>query len=163
MILEYLNKPISGGKITVDNELMELKELINQKEIEIKECNQTIEDDYSKLELLTDEMNDLQRAYNKLLYKDINISSNTYYHFKTDEYGYHGNKEILISIDKVDDYDVLYRKFIIKDDDGDEYFYIEKKHCDPIDFITDLKEGNFVEINKDKAQSLLNSFLVLGI
>ena len=140
-------------------DIKELKKAIDEKKQAINEYENKIDKLFEDKDILEQEYYDLERQFNRLIYKEVNIKVNSYYHFKTDEYGYHGKKEILICVDKIVDDDIWYREFIIKDDDGDEYFYIEKRHGDLIDFIANLKENNYIEINKDEAQIILDSFL----
>lgn len=140
-------------------DIKELKKAIDEKKQTINEYENKIYKLFDDKEILEQEYYDLERQYNRLIYKEVNIKANSYFHFKTEEYGYHGKKEILICVDKIVDEDIWYREFIIKDDDGDEYFYIEKRHGDLIDFIANLKENNYIEINKDEAQIILDSFL----
>ena len=139
-------------------DIKELKKAIDEKKQAINEYENKIDKLFEDKDILEQEYYDLERQFNRLIYKEVNIKVNSYYHFKTEEYGYHGKKEILIYVDKIVDEDIWYREFIIKDDDGDEYFYIEKRHGDLIDFIKMIKE-DFIEIDKDKAQALLDSFL----
>lgn len=139
-------------------DIKELKKAMDEKKQAINEYENKIDKLFEDKDILEQEYYDLERQFNRLIYKEVNIKVNSYYHFKTDEYGYHGKKEILICVDKIVDEDIWYREFIIKDDDGDEYFYIEKRHGDLIDFIKMIKE-DFIEIDKDKAQALLDSFL----
>ena len=139
-------------------DIKELKKAMNEKKQAINEYENKIDKLFEDKDILEQEYYDLERQFNKLIYKEVNIKVNSYYHFKTEEYGYHDKKEILICVDKIVDEDIWYREFIIKDDDGDEYFYIERRHNDLIDFIKMIKE-KFIEIDKDKAQTLLNSFL----
>lgn len=139
-------------------DIKELKKAMDEKKQAINEYENKIDKLFEDKDILEQEYYDLERQFNRLIYKEVNIKVNSYYHFKTDEYGYHGKKEILICVDKIVDEDIWYREFIIKDDDGDEYFYIERRHNDLIDFIKMIKE-KFIEIDKDKAQALLNSFL----
>lgn len=140
-------------------DIKELKKSIDEKKQAINEYENKIDKLFEDKDILEQEYYDLERQFNRLIYKEVNIKVNSYYHFKTEEYGYHGKKEILICVDKIVDEDIWYREFIIKDDDGDEYFYIEKRHGDLIDFIANLKENNYIEINKDEAQIILDSFL----
>lgn len=140
-------------------DIKELKKAIDEKKQAINEYENKIDKLFEDKDILEQEYYDLERQFNRLIYKEVNIKVNSYYHFKTEEYGYHGKKEILICVDKIVDEDIWYREFIIKDDDGDEYFYIEKKYGDLIDFIANLKENNYIEINKDEAQIILDSFL----
>lgn len=140
-------------------DIKELKKAIDEKKQAINEYENKIDKLFEDKDILEQEYYDLERQFNRLIYKEVNIKVNSYYHFKTEEYGYHGKKEILICVDKIVDDDIWYREFIIKDDDGDEYFYIEKRHGDLIDFIANLKENNYIEINKDEAQIILDSFL----
>lgn len=140
-------------------DIKELKKAIDEKKQAINEYENKIDKLFEDKDILEQEYYDLERQFNRLIYKEVNIKVNSYYHFKTEEYGYHGKKEILICVDKIVDEDIWYREFIIKDDDGDEYFYIEKRHGDLIDFIANLKENNYIEINKDEAQIILDSFL----
>lgn len=139
-------------------DIKELKKAIDEKKQAINEYENKIDKLFEDKDILEQEYYDLERQFNRLIYKEVNIKVNSYYHFKTEEYGYHGKKEILICVDKIVDEDIWYREFIIKDDDGDEYFYIERRHGDLIDFIKKIKE-DFIEIDKDKAQVLLDSFL----
>lgn len=140
-------------------DIKELKKAMDEKKQAINEYENKIDKLFEDKDILEQEYYDLERQFNRLIYKEVNIKVNSYYHFKTEEYGYHGKKEILICVDKIVDEDIWYREFIIKDDDGDEYFYIEKRHGDLIDFIANLKENNYIEINKDEAQIILDSFL----
>lgn len=140
-------------------DIKELKKAMDEKKQAINEYENKIDKLFEDKDILEQEYYDLERQFNRLIYKEVNIKVNSYYHFKTDEYGYHGKKEILICVDKIVDENIWYREFIIKDDDGDEYFYIEKKYGDLIDFIANLKENNYIEINKDEAQIILDSFL----
>ena len=140
-------------------DIKELKKAMDEKKQAINEYENKIDKLFEDKDILEQEYYDLERQFNRLIYKEVNIKVNSYYHFKTDEYGYHGKKEILICVDKIVDDDIRYREFIIKDDDEDEYFYIEKRHGDLIDFIANLKENNYIEINKDEAQIILDSFL----
>lgn len=140
-------------------DIKELKKAMDEKKQTINEYENKIDKLFEDKDILEQEYYDLERQFNRLIYKEVNIKVNSYYHFKTEEYGYHGKKEILICVDKIVDEDIWYREFIIKDDDGDEYFYIEKKYGDLIDFIANLKENNYIEINKDEAQIILDSFL----
>lgn len=140
-------------------DIKELKKAMDEKKQAINEYENKIDKLFEDKDILEQEYYDLERQFNRLIYKEVNIKVNSYYHFKTDEYGYHGKKEILICVDKIVDDDIWYREFIIKDDDEDEYFYIEKRHGDLIDFIANLKENNYIEINKDEAQIILDSFL----
>ena len=139
-------------------DIKELKKAMDEKKQAINEYENKIDKLFEDKDILEQEYYDLERQFNRLIYKEVNIKVNSYYHFKTEEYGYHGKKEILICVDKIVDEDIWYREFIIKDDDGDEYFYIEKRQGDLIDFIKMIKE-DFIEIDKDKAQALLDSFL----
>ena len=139
-------------------DIKELKKAIDEKKQAINEYENKIDKLFEDKDILEQEYYDLERQFNRLIYKEVNIKVNSCYHFKTEEYGYHDKKEILICVDKIVDEDIWYREFIIKDDDGDEYFYIEKRHGDLIDFIKMIKE-DFIEIDKDKAQALLDSFL----
>lgn len=139
-------------------DIKELKKAMDEKKQTIDEYENKIDKLFDDKDILEQEYYDLEKQYNRLIYKEVNIKVNSYYHFKTEEYGYHGKKEILICVDKIVDEDIWYREFIIKDDDGDEYFYIEKRHGDLIDFIKMIKE-DFIEIDKDKTQALLDSFL----
>ena len=139
-------------------DIKELKKAMDEKKQAINEYENKIDKLFEDKDILEQEYYDLERQFNRLIYKEVNIKVNSYYHFKTEEYGYHGKKEILIYVDKIVDEDIWYREFIIKDDDGDEYFYIEKRQGDLIDFIKMIKE-DFIEIDKDKAQALLDSFL----
>lgn len=139
-------------------DIKELKKAIDEKKQAINEYENKIDKLFEDKDILEQEYYDLERQFNRLIYKEVTIKVNSYYHFKTENYGYHDKKEILICIDKIVDEDIWYREFIIKDDDGDEYFYIERRHNDLIDFIKMIKE-KFIEIDKDKAQALLNSFL----
>ena len=139
-------------------DIKELKKAMDEKKQAINEYENKIDKLFEDKDILEQEYYDLERQFNRLIYKEVNIKVNSYYHFKTDEYGYHSKKEILICVDKIVDEDIWYREFIIKDDDGDEYFYIERRHGDLIDFIKKIKE-DFIEIDKDKAQVLLDSFL----
>lgn len=139
-------------------DIKELKKAMDEKKQTINEYENKIDKLFDDKDILEQEYYDLERQFNRLIYKEVNIKVNSYYHFKTEEYGYHGKKEILICVDKIVDEDIWYREFIIKDDDGDEYFYIERRHGDLIDFIKMIKE-DFIEIDKDKAQVLLDSFL----
>ena len=140
-------------------DIKDLKKAMDEKKQAINEYENKIDKLFEDKDILEQEYYDLERQFNRLIYKEVNIKVNSYYHFKTEEYGYHGKKEILIYVDKIVDEDIWYREFIIKDDDGDEYFYIEKRHGDLIDFIANLKENNYIEINKDEAQIILDSFL----
>ena len=139
-------------------DIKDLKKVMDEKKQTINEYENKIYKLFDDKDILEQEYYDLERQYNRLIYKEVNIKANSYYHFKTENYGYHDKKEILICVDKIVDEDIWYREFIIKDDDGDEYFYIERRHNDLIDFIKMIKE-KFIEIDKDKAQALLNSFL----
>lgn len=139
-------------------DIKELKKAMDEKKQAITDCENKIYKLFEDKDTLEQEYYDLERKFNRLIYKEVNIKANSYYHFKTENYGYHDKKEILICVDKIVDEDIWYREFIIKDDDGDEYFYIERRHNDLIDFIKMIKE-KFIEIDKDKAQALLNSFL----
>ena len=139
-------------------DIKELKKAMDEKKQAINEYENKIDKLFEDKDILEQEYYDLERQFNRLIYKEVNIKVNSYYHFKTEEYGYHGKKEILICVDKIVDEDIWYREFIIKDDDGDEYFYIEKRQGDLIDFIKMIKE-DFIEIDKDKTQALLDSFL----
>lgn len=139
-------------------DIKELKKAIDEKKQAINEYENKIDKLFEDKDILEQEYYDLERQFNRLIYKEVNIKVNSYYHFKTEEYGYHGKKEILICVDKIVDEDIWYREYVIKDDDGDEYFYIERRHGDLIDFIKKIKE-DFIEIDKDKAQVLLDSFL----
>lgn len=139
-------------------DIKELKKAMDEKKQAINECENKIYKLFNDKDILEQEYYDLERQFNRLIYKEVNIKVNSYYHLKIEEYGYHGKKEILICVDKIIDEDIWYREFIIKDDDGDEYFYIERRHNDLIDFIKMIKE-KFIEIDKDKAQVLLDSFL----
>lgn len=139
-------------------DIKEIEKAMDEKKQAINECESKIDKLFEDKDILEQEYYDLERQFNRLIYKEVNIKVNSYYHFKTEEYGYHGKKEILICVDKIVDEDIWYREFIIKDDDGDEYFYIEKRHGDLIDFIKMIKE-DFSEVDKDKAQALLDSFL----
>lgn len=141
---------------TID--IKELKKAMDEKKQAIKEYENKIDKLFEDKDILEQEYYDLERQFNKLIYREVNIKVNSYYHFKTENYGYHDKKEILICVDKIVDEDIWYREFIIKDDDGDEYFYIERRHNALIDFIKMIKE-KFIKIDKDKAQALLNSFL----
>ena len=140
-------------------DIKELKKAMDEKKQAINEYENKIDKLFEDKNILEQEYYDLERQFNRLIYKEVNIKVNSYYHFKTENYGYHDKKEILIYVDKIVDEDIWYREFIIKDDDGDEYFYIEKRHGDLIDFIANLKENNYIEINKDEAQIILDSFL----
>lgn len=139
-------------------DIKELKKAMDEKKQAIKEYENKIDKLFEDKDILEQEYYDLERQFNKLIYREVNIKVNSYYHFKTENYGYHDKKEILICVDKIVDEDIWYREFIIKDDDGDEYFYIERRHNALIDFIKMIKE-KFIKIDKDKAQALLNSFL----
>lgn len=139
-------------------DIKELKKAMDEKKQTINEYENKIDKLFDDKDILEQEYYDLERQYNRLIYKEVNIKVNSYYHFKTEEYGYHGKKEILICVDKIVDEDIWYREYVIKDDDGDEYFYIERRRGDLIDFIKMIKE-DFIEIDKDKAQVLLDSFL----
>lgn len=139
-------------------DIKELKKAMDEKKQAIKEYENEIDKLFEDKDILEQEYYDLERQFNKLIYREVNIKVNSYYHFKTENYGYHDKKEILICVDKIVDEDIWYREFIIKDDDGDEYFYIERRHNALIDFIKMIKE-KFIKIDKDKAQALLNSFL----
>lgn len=139
-------------------DIKELKKAIDEKKQAINEYENKIDKLFEDKDILEQEYYDLERQFNRLIYKEVNIKVNSYYHFKTENYGYHDKKEILICVDKIVDENIWYREFIIKDDDGDEYFYIERRHSDLIDFIKKIKE-DFIEIDKDKAQVLLDSFL----
>lgn len=139
-------------------DIKELKKAMDEKKQAINEYENKIDKLFEDKDILEQEYYDLERQFNRLIYKEVNIKVNSYYHFKTDEYGYHGKKEILICVDKIVDEDIWYREYVIKDDDGDEYFYIERRHGDLIDFIKKIKE-DFIEIDKYKAQVLLDSFL----
>lgn len=140
-------------------DIKDLKKAMDEKKQAITDCENKIDKLFEDKDILEQEYYDLERQFNRLIYKEVNIKVNSYYHFKTENYGYHDKKEILICVDKIVDEDIWYREFIIKDDDGDEYFYIEKRHSDLIDFIANLKENNYIEINKDEAQIILDSFL----
>lgn len=139
-------------------DIKELKKAMDEKKQTINEYENKIDKLFEDKDILEQEYYDLERQFNRLIYKEVNIKVNSYYHFKTENYGYHDKKEILICVDKIVDEDIWYREYVIKDDDGDEYFYIERRHNDLIDFIKMIKE-KFIEIDKDKAQALLNSFL----
>lgn len=139
-------------------DIKELKKAMDEKKQAIKEYENKIDKLFEDKDILEQEYYNLERQFNKLIYREVNIKVNSYYHFKTENYGYHDKKEILICVDKIVDEDIWYREFIIKDDDGDEYFYIERRHNALIDFIKMIKE-KFIKIDKDKAQALLNSFL----
>lgn len=139
-------------------DIKELKKAMDEKKQTINEYENKIDKLFDDKDILEQEYYDLEKQYNRLIYKEVNIKVNSYYHFKTEEYGYHDKKEILICVDKIVDEDIWYREYVIREDDGDEYFYIERRHGDLIDFIKMIKE-NFIEIDKDKAQGLLDSFL----
>lgn len=139
-------------------DIKELKKAMDEKKQTINEYENKIDKLFDDKDILEQEYYDLERQFNRLIYKEVNIKVNSYYHFKTEEYGYHDKKEILICVDKIVDEDIWYREYVIREDDGDEYFYIERRHGDLIDFIKMIKE-NFIEIDKDKAQGLLDSFL----
>ena len=139
-------------------DIKELKKAMDEKKQTINEYENKIDKLFDDKDILEQEYYDLERQYNRLIYKEVHIKVNSYYHFKTENYGYHDKKEILICVDKIVDEDIWYREYVIKDDDGDEYFYIERRHGDLIDFIKMIKE-DFIEIDKDKAQALLDSSL----
>ena len=139
-------------------DIKELKKAMDEKKQTINEYENKIDKLFDDKDILEQEYYDLERQYNRLIYKEVHIKVNSYYHFKTEEYGYHDKKEILICVDKIVDEDIWYREYVIRDDDGDEYFYIERRRGDLIDFIKMIKE-DFTEIDKDKAQVLLDSFL----
>lgn len=139
-------------------DIKELKKAMDEKKQTINEYENKIDKLFEDKDILEQEYYDLERQFNRLIYKEVNIKVNSYYHFKTENYGYHDKKEILICVDKIVDEDIWYREYVIKDDDGDEYFYIERRHGDLIDFIKKIKE-DFIEIDKYKAQVLLDSFL----
>lgn len=139
-------------------DIEDLKKAMDEKKQAIEECENKIDKLLEDKDTLEREYYDLEKQFNRLIYKEVNIKANSYYHFKTENYGYHDEKEILICVDKIVDEDIWYREFIIKDDDGDTYFYIERIHGDLIEFIKRIK-GNFIEVDKDKAQALLDSFL----
>lgn len=139
-------------------DIKEIEKAMDEKKQAIEECENKIDKLLEDKDTLEREYYDLERQFNRLIYKEVNIKVNSYYYLKTEEYGYHDKKEILICVDKIEDEDIWYREFIIKDDDGDTYFYIERIHGDLIEFIKRIKE-NFIEVDKDKAQALLDSFL----
>lgn len=139
-------------------DIEDLKKAMDEKKQAINECENKINKLLEDKDTLEREYYDLEKQFNRLIYKEVNIKANSYYYLKTEEYGYPGERKILICVDKIVDEDIWYREYILKDDGGDTYFYMERVRGDLIEFIKRIKE-NFSEVDKDKAQALLDSFL----
>ena len=142
-------------------ELKEIQKKLEQNKKEQEQIQNEINNLYSKSNKLYDDYEDLKLMFNKEKYKDTTLTVGTYYYEDNlDSYGYHDVKQCILYIDGIE-HDLIYvKKFIIRNDDGDETFYIKKQSYNIFDLLTYLDDNKIVEISKDFANSIMSQYLL---
>ena len=150
------------GKIEeLEAQVVEYEKIIENKEELIGRLYEEIDDFNQKIEETTIQINNIK-------YGDIELEEGQCFHYINEKWFYHDVKEVIRVIEKVLGINplkpqlILFREYVIKDDDGDTFFYIKKKlNKSKGDFIDDLKE-NFKEISKEEAQRKVDEWIKIS-
>ena len=152
------------------------KERIKALKKYIKDCDKQLNNLKKQVEAIFDEQERLsieRGKYNKELVRlsfDKNAikEGNCYKIVNKDASYAHGDIAFIVCIDKIDGECVYYRKFIIREDDGDKTFFVES-HMYNIYYVWDLycsyksKQSYYelTKITKEDAQAEIDKWLMI--
>lgn len=140
--------------------LEDYKIKLDQNKQQQDDINEQINKLYDELNKLYDNYNEIEKLYYKEKYKDITIKEGSYfYRNNLDYYSYHDVKQSILYIDKIEDQLVYIKEFIIRDDDGDEIFFIKKRESDIVNLLIYINDNEMKEVGKDFADSILDSYM----
>lgn len=139
----------------------QLEELIEKCDDEYMANDKAIEKLWDKGRAITEKKDRYEQMLNEIKYKDFKLEIKQCYHIVSEGYGYHGIKERVIKVSSIDARCVKFTEYVLKDDDGDELFYITKKTRDKYEFIDDMLKLKAEYMTNSAAQFWVNRYILI--